>query len=271
MNKVYQNYAKNIFSQNGEDGILVELLDDLNIDNGYLVDIGAWNGIYLNNIYNIWRRNFNYTALLVERDELKFKLLKRIKKKNRNIIVSNKKVQINSNSNNINEIIKKNIPSISHDNFTLIVIDVDSFDYQIFQELELSPKIVVIEHTMNEDVYFEKIDERHGSSFYSIYKLAISKGYELICDTHNSIYIRKDLYPNLVDINPNISNLACSPEELMRLQKLNTGGKVENNLFFKSAIYKKNIESELFKNFTLIDKLKRLVGKFVLKKEYSYV
>ena len=46
MNKVYQNYAKNIFSQNGEDGILVELLDDLNIDNGYLVDIGAWNGIY---------------------------------------------------------------------------------------------------------------------------------------------------------------------------------------------------------------------------------
>ena len=124
---------------------------------------------------------------------------------------------------------------------------------------------------MNEDVYFEKIDERHGSSFYSIYKLAISKGYELICDTHNSIYIRKDLYPNLVDINPNISNLACSPEELMRLQKLNTGGEVENNLFFKSAIYKKNIESELFKNFTLIDKLKRFVGKFVLKKEYSYV
>ncbi|MDA9860213.1 hypothetical protein N9C78_03180 [Acidimicrobiia bacterium] len=57
----------------------------------------------------------------------------------------------------------------------------------------------------------------------------------------------------------------------MRLQKLNTGGKVENNLFFKSAINKKNIESELFKNFTLIDKLKRLVGKFVLKKEYSYV
>ena len=91
MNKVYQNYAKNIFSQNGEDGILVELLDDLNIDNGYLVDIGAWNGIYLNNIYNIWRRNFNYTALLVEPDELKFKLLKRIKKKNRNIIVSKKK------------------------------------------------------------------------------------------------------------------------------------------------------------------------------------
>jgi len=57
----------------------------------------------------------------------------------------------------------------------------------------------------------------------------------------------------------------------MRLQKLNIGGKVENNLFFKSAINKKNIESELFKNFTLIDKLKRLVGKFVLKKEYSYV
>ena len=154
MNKQYQNYAKNIFSQNGEDGILEELLDDLNIDNGYLVDIGAWNGIYLSNIYNIWRRKFNYTALLVEPDDLRFKLLKRIKKKNKNIIVSNNKVQINSNSNNINEIIKKNIPSISPDNFTLIVIDVDSFDYQIFHELELSPKIVVIEHTMNEDVYF---------------------------------------------------------------------------------------------------------------------
>ena len=53
MEKDYRSFASNIFSQNGEDGILYELLTDLNIKDGFLVDIGAWNGIYLSNIYRI--------------------------------------------------------------------------------------------------------------------------------------------------------------------------------------------------------------------------
>ena len=123
MEKDYRSFASNIFSQNGEDGILYELLTDLNIKDGFLVDIGAWNGIYLSNIYRIWKNNLLFSALLIEPDRERFKILKKIKKKNPNLVISNN--EINSKSN-INKFIKNKFPKINKDNFTLINIDVDS-------------------------------------------------------------------------------------------------------------------------------------------------
>jgi len=45
-NKFYNVYQKNIHSQNGEDGIVEELLKRLNIESGYVCEFGAWDGIH---------------------------------------------------------------------------------------------------------------------------------------------------------------------------------------------------------------------------------
>ena len=268
MEKDYRSFASNIFSQNGEDGILYELLTDLNIKDGFLVDIGAWNGIYLSNIYRIWKNNLLFSALLIEPDRERFKILKKIKKKNPNLVISNN--EINSKSN-INKFIKNKFPKINKDNFTLINIDVDSCDYQILEQLKLEPKIIIIEHTFNDDIYFEQITDNVGSSFYSIYKLATSKGYKLVCDTHNSIFIRKDICENMPEVNTNIKHLACTKSELKDLQRMDSLGEVRSEIFFQTSDYKKHVESELMKNFTIIDKIKSLVEKHILRKQYFYV
>jgi len=51
----YIKYGKNIFTQFGEDGIIEKLFSDLKINNGIVVEFGAWDGIYLSNVYNLWR------------------------------------------------------------------------------------------------------------------------------------------------------------------------------------------------------------------------
>lgn len=261
MEKNYKSFASNTFSQNGEDGILSELISDLKINDGYLVDIGAWNGIYLSNIYRIWKNNHSFFALLIEPDLGKFKILKKIIKKNPNLVISNKEIHSDAN---INTLIKNKFPNINKDNFTLINIDVDSCDYQILEQLQLDPKIIVIEHTLNDDIYYELITDNAGSSFYSIYKLAISKGYELVCDTHNSIFVRKDIYEKMVFINKNIQNLACTKQELKDLQRLDSLGEVGSEIFFLTSDYRKKVESELMKNYTMIDKIKWLVRRYIL-------
>ena len=40
-NVFYNTYAKNIYSQNGEDGIISELLKRLEINNGWVCEFGA--------------------------------------------------------------------------------------------------------------------------------------------------------------------------------------------------------------------------------------
>ena len=63
----YSKYGKNIISQNGEDGVIEQLFSDLNIRDGVVVEFGAWDGIYLSNIFNLWK-NKGFNALLIEGD-----------------------------------------------------------------------------------------------------------------------------------------------------------------------------------------------------------
>jgi len=52
-NLFYKTYAKNVHSQNGEDGIIEEILKRLDIKNGYVCEFGAWDGIHLSNTFNL--------------------------------------------------------------------------------------------------------------------------------------------------------------------------------------------------------------------------
>ena len=60
----YLKYAKNLYSQNGEDGIIEKILDDLDIKKGIVIEFGAWDGIYISNIYNLWKYG-NFNGILI--------------------------------------------------------------------------------------------------------------------------------------------------------------------------------------------------------------
>jgi hypothetical protein len=58
-NLFYNKFAKDIYSQNGEDGIIEEILNKLEINNGYVCEFGAWDGVHLSNTFNLVTKGFN--------------------------------------------------------------------------------------------------------------------------------------------------------------------------------------------------------------------
>jgi len=42
--KTLLRYRKDYYSQNGEDGVIEEILKRIGIKQGYFVDVGAWDG-----------------------------------------------------------------------------------------------------------------------------------------------------------------------------------------------------------------------------------
>lgn len=70
------DYSKKIYSQNGEDGIIDQILKMIpeNKKTNWCVEFGAWDGKHLSNTYNLIH-NKNYSAVLIEGDQKKHKEL----------------------------------------------------------------------------------------------------------------------------------------------------------------------------------------------------
>ena len=59
------------YSQCGEDLILADFFDKTKLNKGFFFEFGAWDGIYLSNVYNLVQ-NKGYKALYIEPDKKKF-------------------------------------------------------------------------------------------------------------------------------------------------------------------------------------------------------
>ena len=130
------------FSQNGEDGIIDYLLDQLNINEPKFVEIGI--GDYRESNTRLLFEIRNANGLVADAiDDLKNKVLKNIKLWRNNLMVLEKKID----SSNINKILESNN---FNENLDLFSLDIDGIDYWIIKELpENFAKIAVIEFNPN--------------------------------------------------------------------------------------------------------------------------
>ena len=192
-------YQKNIFSQNGEDGVIEEILNRLgkNSDKSSC-EFGAWDGIHLSNCYNLILSK-SFKGLFIEGDKKKFIDLKK-NLETKNTILVNKYVTCEG-PNSLDNILESNNFNID---FDFLSIDIDGNDYHIFESLiKFKPKIIVIEFnpTIPNDVEFiqEKNDKiNQGSSALSILKLAKKKGYNLICATHCNLFFVEETFKQVI-------------------------------------------------------------------------
>lgn len=199
---------RNVFSQNGEDGILQELLRRIENPSGWLCEFGAWDGKEYANTFKLVQEGFN--AVYIEGREDYFQLLLETCKEYSNIIPIHTMVGYEGDDT-LDEILSDTpIPT----DFDILSIDIDSFDYQVWRAVEVyTPKIVIVE--INSSI--SPLDKTHihgigkeGTSFYPMKELGREKGYTLICHTGNLIFVRDDLaylYPDLI----------IAPEECHRL------------------------------------------------------
>ena len=196
-NVFYNTYAKNIYSQNGEDGIISELLKRLEINNGWVCEFGAWDGIYLSNTFNLVELGFN--AVFIEGDKEKYKDLLNTVQKYPNITPLNKYVLHDNVDNSLDVILNETKIPID---FDVLSIDIDSYDYQVWNSLKIyKPKIVIIEINSsintNNTMHIHTAGKYEGTSFKPTYDLGIEKGYTFILHTGNMFFIRNDLFHKL--------------------------------------------------------------------------
>ena len=194
--EILNKYSKKIYSQFGEDGIILEILNRLgsqNLDN-WCVEFGARDGTSDSNTFNLIK-NYNYNAVLIEGDKNYFKkLCKNLPQKE--VIKINKFVNF-SGDDNLDRILETtSIPK----NFDVLSIDIDGCDFYIFQSLvNYRPKVVCLEfnHLIPNSVEFvqkKSFKIKQGSSGKSLVKLAHEKRYELVASSLTNLFFIEQTY-----------------------------------------------------------------------------
>ena len=189
-------YRKNVYSQNGEDGVLEEIFKRINVASSnnekWCVEFGAWDGKHLSNTFHLVEQGWN--ADYIEGDKEKYQDLLETVKQYPKIKPINAMVGFEeSDSNNLNNLLSgTKIP----EDFDLLSIDIDSFDLAVWQCFVGKPKVVIIEINSSIEPGILQWHDGifcQGNSFSSTIKVAEDKGYMLVCHTGNLIFLRKDL------------------------------------------------------------------------------
>jgi len=181
---------KNIYSQNGEDGILDLLLSHLGINEGYFVEFGAWDGKHWSNAYHQYESG--WTGCFIEGETSRYaNLLANVPDEN---ILKIKAFVEPTGPQAVDAILEKhNISSVD-----LLSIDIDSDDLAIWESInKFKPAVVVIEYNSTipfDTRYINPPGQTHGNSALSITESAMRRGYKLVEGTDtNLIFVIEDL------------------------------------------------------------------------------
>jgi len=192
-------YERKVYSQNGEDGILREIIRRIGSGSRYFVEFGVEDGIECNTAF--LSRAFGWSGLLIEGSPEKFALLERNYEKYPRV----RRMQSFITRENIVHLFKQaGVPK----EFDLLSIDIDGNDYWIWEALgDYKPRVAVIEynatrppperwvieynpgHRWNDDGYT-------GASLSSLEALGKRLGYSLVGTDEkgiNAFFIRNDL------------------------------------------------------------------------------
>lgn len=165
-----KRYGRNIFSQNGENGIIDEVLTRIGKDHGTAIEFGAPSREYCSNInhlleWNLWFYDVNPFDPYVHRKEI--------------------------TPDNVNE-----LPRCD-----LLSIDIDGNDYEVWKAYKGTPDIVVIEINSSLPPMSKWFSTDKGSSYITMLLLGLEKGYFLLAHTGNLIFVRgerRGLFPEVV-------------------------------------------------------------------------
>ena len=199
-NNFWKKYNWSQYSHNGEDGIIYELFRRLGIGKGgWVCEFGAWDGINSSNTFFLVKY-MNFKAVYIEGDENKYDALLKTADLHKNIIPINAYVDHDINSlNSLDSILSKtDIPV----DFDLLSIDIDGFDYQVWDSLtKYKPKIVIIEINSSVDPYdlshIHQSNVYKGTGFRPMFNLGIKKDYKFVLHCGNMFFVRNDLYNKL--------------------------------------------------------------------------
>jgi hypothetical protein len=203
---ILNQHEARIYSQNGEDGILLHLFSLLGTRDRHFVEFGVGDGRQCNSA-NL-SLNFGWTGLLMEADRQKAMMAQRYYQQ-----------QLGAEAAAVRvlhcRVVKENINQILADNglsgeIDLLSIDIDGNDYWLWQAIDIiRPRVVVIEYNASLGAvhsltmpYDPEMNAHHLGGFYhgaslaALTKLARQKGYILVgCESAgvNAFFVHQDV------------------------------------------------------------------------------
>lgn len=227
MNRVPGNVLlakrNNITSECGEDGILEYIFNKLEINDGYLVDVGACDGEWFSQSYNLLH-NKGWRGLAIEKDADAYRKLAALYHNNSRVDCLYQEVGIHEMNSLDNILLNKKVPRID-----FLTIDIEGNDFFIWTTLKnYAPAVVAIDFnpSISNDIFYIQAfnsGSPSGASLKALMLLAENKSYELAAVTDwNAIFVRKDLFPLLNITNNTIDAMYYPPFEMRMMQTMDS-------------------------------------------------
>jgi hypothetical protein len=181
--------ASNLYSQNGEDGILAAIFERIGTENKWCLECGAADGLWFLN-----SRQFidqGWSAVLIEGDPAVFEKLQARYAGKKNIKCWN--YYVDPVKNTLDKILEASGAPIDLD---LMVIDVDGGDYYLFNSLwKYRPRVVVCEYNPDADpMFIPEVGIPGQAGRHAIQFVGDARGYKPVCATrYNVIFVRNDI------------------------------------------------------------------------------
>ena len=194
-------FERQVFSQNGEDGIIEEIFKRIGVTNKYFVEFGVGNGLENNTLYLLMKE---WSGAWIEGSGSN---CSEIAARFRSTLINERVLVKNAHitSENIGSLLKElDVPV----EFDLLSIDIDRNDYWVWKAIkDHRPRVVVIEYNAlfppgvkwiipyNPDAVWDRTTY-FNASLESLGALALRKGYNLVvCNLTgvNAFFVRNDL------------------------------------------------------------------------------
>ena len=201
-----------IFSQNEEDGILIEILKRLKLKTGYFAEFGVGNGLENNTLVLLalgWR------GFWVGNEKLFF-----TKNNNKKLFFIKEWITLN----NIIQIFQKGLKNFNLTQVDVLSIDCDGNDYYFLEKLlqnQYRPQVIIIEYNGKypppirwrqkyEEKFVWQYDDYFGSSLAEIQELLRLFQYTLVCCNFtgaNAFFVQNKNLQSFKDIPRNVRNI----------------------------------------------------------------
>lgn len=184
---------------------IISLLDGIDIDSKYYVDLGASDGVFSSSTY-LFAKDKEWAGLSVEMDSDKFALMSYVYSEFQNVYLSKNKV---TPLNVIDILNSYSVPK----KFTFLNLDIDSYDLSIIEKLmesEYRPQIISME--INEKIpppiyftvlfepsHFWKGDHFFGCSITAACSSIKKFGYKLLKLQYNNAIFVSDSLPGVYE------------------------------------------------------------------------
>jgi len=183
----FDTFRTNVFSQEGEDGLLDEIFKRINPKEKSFCEFGAADGIFCSNTRLLLENG--WSGKLIEADPARAKGL-----------IDNtlgKPVELYFGA-----VTPENVNTLVPHTLNLLSIDVDGIDYLLWDAYTGTADVVVIE--INSSVpYYQSLPighPQHGTCYKQMVRLGILKGYFLLAHKGNCIFILnkyRKLFPEI--------------------------------------------------------------------------